>query len=209
MKQENLKTYELLKVVPQSAQKEIKGGRLKGKTNINPMWRIKALTELYGTCGTGWYTKTTKKWTENGGNSEITAHVDILLFVKSGEEWSQGIEGTGGSMLVEKERNGLYTCDEAYKMAYTDALSVACKALGMGAEIYWEEDKTKYDKDDPNQTTKEVIKLMTREDLLGKIDVMADEQNRLVKLLAHYNIQQLDELSDEDAILAYKALEGK
>lgn len=29
-------------------------------------------------------------------------------------------------------------------MAYTDALSVACKALGIGADIYWSKDKTKY-----------------------------------------------------------------
>lgn len=35
--------------------------------------------------------------------------------------------------------------DECYKMATTDALSVACKNLGIGADIYWKESKTKYD----------------------------------------------------------------
>ena len=30
-------------------------------------------------------------------------------------------------------------------MATTDALSVACKNLGIGADIYWNETKTKYD----------------------------------------------------------------
>ena len=29
-------------------------------------------------------------------------------------------------------------------MALTDAISVACKALGMGADVYWEKDNTKY-----------------------------------------------------------------
>ena len=39
-------------------------------------------------------------------------------------------------MLIAKEKAGLYTSDEAYKMAVTDALSVALKALGVAADIY-------------------------------------------------------------------------
>jgi hypothetical protein len=31
-------------------------------------------------------------------------------------------------------------------MAYTDALSVSCKALGLAANIYWDKDTTKYTK---------------------------------------------------------------
>ena len=34
--------------------------------------------------------------------------------------------------------------DEAYKKAYTDAISVACKALGFAADVYYREDETKY-----------------------------------------------------------------
>ena len=46
--------------------------------------------------------------------------------------------------LVANEKNGLYTSDECYKMALTDAISVACKALGFGADVYWGADRTKY-----------------------------------------------------------------
>ena len=46
---------------------------------------------------------------------------------------------------MAKERNGLYTSDECYKMALTDAISVAAKAIGMGADVYWEKGRTKYD----------------------------------------------------------------
>jgi hypothetical protein len=35
-------------------------------------------------------------------------------------------------------------------MALTDAISVACKALGMGADVYFEKDRTKWDQT-PNQ----------------------------------------------------------
>ena len=38
--------------------------------------------------------------------------------------------------------------DECFKMALTDAISVSCKALGVGADVYWNKDRTKYDDDD-------------------------------------------------------------
>ena len=52
---ENLHYYEKFRNVPAEAQKSIGGGRLKGMTDINPMWRIKVLTEQFGVCGFGWY----------------------------------------------------------------------------------------------------------------------------------------------------------
>jgi hypothetical protein len=140
----NLDIYDKCRNVPQNAQKAITGGRLSGKTDINPMWRIKALTEQFGPCGIGWKYVIEKQWLENGGNNEIAAFVNINLYIKYNGEWSDGIPGTGGNMFVAKEKNGPYTSDECFKMALTDALSVACKALGVGADIYWDKDKTKY-----------------------------------------------------------------
>ena len=141
---ENLGIYESVRQVPQSAQREIQAGRLKGKTDINPMWRIKALTEQFGPCGIGWKYTITDKRLENGANNEVSAFVDIDLFIKVDGEWSDAIPGTGGSAFVASERNGLYTSDECFKMALTDAISVACKALGFGADVYWAKDATKY-----------------------------------------------------------------
>lgn len=142
---DNLSIYNKVREVPQEAQKPIRGGRLKGMTDINPMWRIKKLTEIYGPCGTGWYYEIADRWIDNTISSdEITANVKINLYVKNENEWSKPIIGIGGSMLVASEKNGLYVNDECYKMALTDAISVACKALGMGADVYWQNDNTKY-----------------------------------------------------------------
>lgn len=142
----NLTLYDSVRKVPQEAQKRITGGRLNGYTDINPMWRIKCLTEQFGPCGIGWWYKITDKRLEPSGNAgEIAAFVDIELYYKQDGEVSQPVIGTGGSSFVAKEKNGLYTSDECFKMALTDALSVACKALGMGADVYWDKDKTKYD----------------------------------------------------------------
>ena len=44
-----------------------------------------------------------------------------------------------------KNADGLFIDDEAYKKAYTDALGIACKALGFGADIYWGRNDSKYD----------------------------------------------------------------
>lgn len=141
----NLVLYEAVRAVPDVAKKPIGGGRLKGMTDINPMWRLKTLTEQFGVCGFGWKYSIVEKRLQPGANNEIACFVDIHLQVKMNGEWSDPILGTGGSLFVANEKNGLYTSDECFKMALTDAISVACKALGFGADVYWEKDRTKYD----------------------------------------------------------------
>lgn len=142
---DNLKLYHALRRVPDDAKRPIQAGRLKGKTDINPMWRLKSLTEQFGPCGIGWKYVIEQQWMEPGSDGEMAAFCNISLYIKDAEgQWSDAIPGTGGSTFVAKERSGLYTSDECYKMALTDAISVACKALGMGADVYWDADRTKY-----------------------------------------------------------------
>lgn len=142
----NLDLYNRVRAVPEEAKKPIEAGRLKGKTDISPIFRIKTLTQEFGQCGIGWKAPIKRLWKEEGNGGEVAAFCEIELFYKQNGEWSEGITGIGGSMLVSMETKGLYTDDECYKKAYTDALSVACKALGVAADVYWEKDATKYDK---------------------------------------------------------------
>lgn len=148
---ENLEIYNKIKSVPKEAKKTITGGRLSGMTDIKPMWRIEKLTEVFGMCGIGWKAPITNKEIIEGANGEKVAIVDIELFVKVGDKWSEGITGTGGSSFIAKEKQGLYTSDECFKMAYTDALSVACKSLGMGADVYWGDSKYNTEEDEPTE----------------------------------------------------------
>ena len=149
----NLSIYERVRGVPAEAKKAIEAGRLKGKSDINPMWRIKKLTEVFGPVGFGWYTEVVKSWTEVDENSDVAVFVDINLYVQKDGQWSKPIYGNGGNKLISHERkyeNGVpvvvpYLDDDAYKKAYTDAISVAAKALGVGADVYFEKDVTKYD----------------------------------------------------------------
>lgn len=150
----NMDIYNAVSAVPDSAQKRITGGRLNGMTDINPMWRIRELTELFGPCGIGWKYKIVREWLETASTGEVGAFVDIELQYKitPNADWSEPIPGTGGSKFVAAEKgNNLRASDECYKMALTDAISVACKALGFGADIYWASGRTKYNADTPEQ----------------------------------------------------------
>lgn len=127
-----------------------------------------------------------KALTRLGLPFEIAAFVDIDLFVKYNGEWSEAIPGTGGSSFVANEKNGLYVSDECFKMALTDAISVACKALGIAADVYWNEDNTKYDKapqppQPPNKTPQEIDKL--RQEIQEKaVEYVGNNAEKLVKL---------------------------
>lgn len=150
----NMDIYNAVSAVPDSAQKRITGGRLNGMTDINPMWRIRELTELFGPCGIGWKYKIVREWLETASTGEVGAFVDIELQYKitPDADWSEPIPGTGGSKFVAAEKgNNLRASDECYKMALTDAISVACKALGFGADIYCEAGRTKYNAAPPEQ----------------------------------------------------------
>lgn len=150
----NMYIYNAVSAVPDSAQKRITGGRLNGMTDINPMWRIRELTELFGPCGIGWKYKIVREWLETASTGEVGAFVDIELQyrITPDADWSEPIPGTGGSKFVAAEKgNNLRASDECYKMALTDAISVACKALGFGADIYWEAGRTKYNAAPPEQ----------------------------------------------------------
>jgi hypothetical protein len=127
--------YDQLRTVPRTALRTIAAGRLKGKSDINPQWRIERMTEVFGACGVGWYYEPITQEVIPMGD-ELMVRVNIHVYIKDGDEWSKPVFGTGGAMLYEKQRNGMYSNDEAFKMATTDALSVAFKQLGVAADVY-------------------------------------------------------------------------
>ena len=191
----NLELYEKIRKVPEEAKKTIVAGRLKGMTDINPMWRIKTLTEQFGPCGIGWYYETTKQWIEEVGEERV-ACVNINLYYQLNGEWSMPVFGTGGSKLSTVETKGVYVSDECYKMAVTDAISVACKSLGMGADVYWNKDRTKYSPTTPGQEEFENMKITD-----VKVEVLrkkcTDEGVGEAKILSLYKVSDFSELTEK------------
>lgn len=157
----NMRVWERVRQPPKEALKQIEAGRLKNKTDINPQWRYQSMTEVFGPCGIGWKYEVVRVWREDATGGEVFAFAEVRVYVRSEKmlptarpdtgpnallpaerealtvrEWSDPIPGIGGSMLIEQEARGLHVNDEGYKMAITDALSVALKMLGVAADVY-------------------------------------------------------------------------
>jgi len=169
---EGIEIYYKLARPPKDALKAIGGGRLKGMTDIKPQWRIKAMTEQFGLCGIGWTYSIDKVWSEPGGSGDAMCFAIVSVKIKSGDSWGEPFQGIGGSQIIEMEKAGLHTNDEGYKMAVTDALSVAFKMIGVAADIYmgnW--DGTKYretfDTTDSTEWVKKIAEAKTVEELKG------------------------------------------
>ena len=183
---ENMTLWNKVKQPPPTALKTINAGRMKGKSDISPIWRYQALTEHFGPCGKGWKYKVVRVWNEPGSDEQVFAFAEILLYVKFGGEWSDGIPGYGGNMLVTKEKAGLHSSDEGYKMAITDALSVACKMLGIAADIYagaW--DGTQY-REEPEYINLDQQTILT--------DLIAETNSDLEKFLKVAKATAIDKI---------------
>ena len=197
---ENMKIYNRFREVPAEAKKTIQAGKLKGFTDINPMWRIKMLTEEFGPCGFGWYISDEQHWTETIAN-ETAVFCKVSLVVKHPEsgEWSAPIIGIGGSKLAGKGKgDGLD--DEAYKMAYTDAISIACKNLGMAANVYFEKDRTKYNSYGEPSPAQQAVPAKKEKPMMHRnhenwqkmLQAVLDGKYTWQKLESMYNIPEAD-----------------
>lgn len=163
-----VKIYESLSKPPKSALRTIEAGKLKGKTDINPQWRYRAMTEKFGLVGIGWKYEVQKLWTEQGAGAEKLAFAQVAVYVKDGNKWSEPIVGIGGSKLVQTEKGTPVSNDEGYKMAVTDAFSTSLKMLGVAADIYaglW--DGSKYRNEIPAQV--QMVKETFKGDVVNKL----------------------------------------
>jgi len=224
--------YDKLSRPPEEALKTIAGGRLKGMTDISPQWRIKAMTEAFGMCGIGWKVDIDELWTIDGDNGQVFAFAKVLVYVLQDDTWSHSIPGVGGSMLITKESSGLRCNDEAYKMAVTDAMSVALKHLGVAADIYAKKwDGAKYidegKKEEPQAFKPEdgISQETTEEPQKNKPETATPDQVKLIstlktklkiddkafhgRLFELFNVNHRTDLTKEQAHIVIDALKEK
>lgn len=197
----NLEIYEKFSKVPDGACKSFDNGKFKG-TDINSMWRIKCLTEEFGVVGVGWTSRVVRTWTENAANGEVLAFAEIAMKVKVDGVWSEEWTATGGNTMVKyvKSRGECVNSDEAFKMAITDAFGVACKYLGIGADIYWANDRSKYT---DSQVEEKPIKKCSAEQLKKMRELNVLETN----VCKWAKVSKLEDLSCEQADFVIKSKE--
>ena len=161
--------FSLMAKPPQDALNPIQFGRLKGKSDISPQWRIEALTEVFGLCGVGWYFEVLgTTFVDVPATEERMVYVTVAIHVKEDSgEWSKPVIGVGGDFVIIRDKNGVHGNDEAMQMAVTDGLGKAAKCLGIASDIYRGKYDSKYgwrDAKAKEQQTPEKVKEQTPEE---------------------------------------------
>lgn len=100
-------------------------------TAVKPIYCVKRMTEAFGQCGVGWGTDA-PQWSIQGDAVFCT----VGLWTGSPEAPGR-VYGVGGDIIVKRFKDGgdRYD-DEAFKKAFTDALTNAMKHLGMSADVH-------------------------------------------------------------------------
>ena len=127
---DNLKYYNMGRSVPDSALKPIAAGRLKGMSDINPMWRIKMLTKMFGPAGVGWWYEITDKHLEHDPISKQTAaFVDIKLYYVDPDT---GVESHGTHPQYVATSGGSISANLDYA-SYSTSAKTAAQGIPTGA----------------------------------------------------------------------------
>lgn len=130
------------KTDPAHTKKFKRAGGFEG-TAIKPMWSYRRLTEEFGPCGTGWGVEKPDYNVVPGHNGEILVYCTVSGWYLSGDE-KKYVYGVGGDKVVthikaneqHKRPERWENDDEAFKKAFTDALTNAFKFIGVGADVH-------------------------------------------------------------------------
>jgi hypothetical protein len=223
---DNKYIWNLVKQPPKSALKVINAGRLKGKSDINPQWRYEAMTDVFGMCGDGWKYTIDKLWTEPATEGQVFVFAQVSVYIKDPirHTWTDPIQGIGGSMLISKEKEGLHSSDEGYKMSVTDALGTAMKMIGVAADIYsgkWdgskyigEEQKTarpiiNKEPDIPEFVPEEFITLEQQTTINGIIIDKDVDREAFLRFMGASSVDEIKESDYQKALNALRVAKGR
>lgn len=127
----NDEIFQKVRSVPAKYVKTIEGGSLRGLSNINPMWRIERLTQLFGACGEGWVIDVEDVRNDVYNTGVMVTILLSLRYKKEDGEYSEKIYGYGSCFMPKPD-------DSAFKKAFTDAFGSCTKMLGFAADIFYE-----------------------------------------------------------------------
>lgn len=102
-------------------------------TAIKPMWAYKRMTEEFGPCGKGWGVYEPSFQVVPGPEGEMLVFCTASIWYEKPEQRAFGV---GGDKAVGKNKHGLSSDDEAFKKAFTDAITNALKMIGVGADVH-------------------------------------------------------------------------
>ena len=119
-------------------------------TAVKPIYAVQKMTEAFGPCGIGWGMTEPTFQIVPGDNREVAVYCTVGMWHGARENL---VYGVGGDKIVTyikaneqyKRPERWETDDEAFKKAYTDALTNAMKHIGMAADVHMGQfDDSKY-----------------------------------------------------------------
>lgn len=120
------------KTDPAHTKKFSRAGGFKG-TATKPIWVYRRLTEQFGPVGQGWGHGKPDYQVVPGADGEVLVYCTVECWHGNREN---GFYGVGGDKVVAKNKNGLFSDDEAFKKAFTDAVMNAFKSVGVAADVH-------------------------------------------------------------------------
>lgn len=130
----------LEKTDPQFTKPFTKAGGFRG-TGLSGTYVAMRLTEAFGPCGRGWRFVVEDDRVEeghtlaNGDRAKVHIIRGHIAYMQDGT-WYQTSSQFGQTMLVDQNRNGAFTDEEAPKKSVTDCVSKCAVLLGIGADIH-------------------------------------------------------------------------
>tara|TARA_Y100001933_G_scaffold90783_2_gene91775 strand:- start:3596 stop:4240 length:645 start_codon:yes stop_codon:yes gene_type:complete len=120
------------KTDPSHTKRFSRAGGFKG-TATKPIWVYRRLTEQFGPVGEGWGHSKPDFQVVPGANDEVLVYCTVECWHT---DRRNGFFGVGGDKAVAKNKNGLFSDDEAFKKAFTDAVMNAFKSVGVAADVH-------------------------------------------------------------------------
>lgn len=144
----NTRLWDELGRTDPSATKSFKRAGGFSGTAIKPMWAFKRMTEQFGPAGLGWGMNEPTFQVVQGVNQEVLVYCTVSLWYSEVDDVQNSVHtpvfGVGGDKVVTHiKANEQYNRperwendDEAFKKAYTDAITNALKLIGVGADVH-------------------------------------------------------------------------
>jgi hypothetical protein len=127
----NLEIWQAVeKTDPKHTKAFTKGGGFSG-TAINATYLVRKATELWGPMGSTWGPEVVDEKYVQGAEGTIIHVLRINLRYPQG-----AVPSFGQTTFVGKNKNGLFTDEEAPKKSLTDAITKALSMLGFSADVF-------------------------------------------------------------------------
>lgn len=219
---ENLTLWQTVeKTDPQFTKPFSRGGGFRG-TATNATYLAKKATEVFGPMGIGWGLEIVDEALMDGapldaqGNHEKIHKVRVKLWYKLNGERGEVVQ-FGQTVFVGRNKNGLFTDEEAPKKSLTDAMSKCLSLLGFSADIHLGRfDDNKYVNDLQQEFAEkheaELRKQAPKvsEEQAGELEqLIADTETDGDKFRRFFKVENLRELPIEDYERARRMLEKK